>query len=163
VSLTRIFKANPMKAYKKIGVLIIIILVVMQFIQPTKNISDGGLGENDISVVYAIPADLHNVFVTKCYDCHSNNTKYPWYFNIQPIGWWLAAHVHDGKEHLNFSEFKNYKPEKAHHKLEEIWEVTEDKSMPLKAYTLFHENSELTEADQKAIYNWLDSRNVKPE
>lgn len=152
-----------MKAYRKIGVLLIIILVVMQFIQPTKNISEEGvIGEGDISEVYAIPADLHNVLVTKCYDCHSNNTKYPWYFSIQPIGWWLAAHVHDGKEHLNFSEFKNYKPEKARHKLEEIWEVTEEKSMPLKAYTMFHEDSELTAADEKAIYDWLGSLNIKP-
>jgi hypothetical protein len=149
-----------MQTGRKVGVLIIIILVVMQFIQPTKNRSGEVITENDISKVYSIPQDLHQTFVTKCYDCHSNNTHYPWYIHIQPIGWWLAAHVHDGKEHLNFSEFKNYPADRAEHKLEEIGEVTRDKSMPIKAYTMFHENSELTADDEKKIFDWLNSMNI---
>jgi hypothetical protein len=150
----------PMKAYRKIGVLLIIIVVVMQFIQPKKNRSEG-LGENDVSKVYALSDGLHKTLVNKCYDCHSNNTRYPWYFHIQPIGWWLAAHVHDGKEQLNFSTFKTYDAEKASHKLEEIAEVVTEKSMPLKAYTFFHEEAKLTAEDERAIFAWLDSLNVK--
>src|SRR5688500_13543947 len=121
------------KAYRKIGVLLLILFVVSQFIQPTKNISEAGFGENDISRVYVIPDHLHKTIVHKCYDCHSNNTRYPWYFNIQPVGWWLAAHVHDGKDELNFSEFKTYPADRAEHKLEELGEVVEDRSMPIKA------------------------------
>jgi hypothetical protein len=151
-----------MKGPKKIGVLVIIIVVVMQFIQPTKNISDG-LGGDDISKVYQLPVNLHQTLINKCYDCHSNNTRYPWYFNIQPIGWWLAAHVHDGKEHLNFSAFKTYKPQRAEHKLEELWEVTEERSMPIRSYTMFHKGSELTDEDEKAIFAWLTSLNIKPD
>jgi hypothetical protein len=150
-----------MKGGRKIGVLVIIIFIVMQFIQPTKNRSEQVISDNDISKVYAIPQDLHQTFVTKCYDCHSNNTRYPWYIHIQPIGWWLAAHVHDGKEELNFSEFKSYPQKQATHKLEELAEVAEERSMPLKAYTMFHEHTELTEVDQKAISEWLTSINVK--
>jgi hypothetical protein len=150
-----------MKASRKIGVLVIIILVVMQFIQPTKNRSEEIVTENDISKVYAMPQDLHQTLMTKCYDCHSNNTRYPWYFNIQPIGWWLAAHVHEGKEHLNFSEFKKYPSDRSLDKLEELREVTTERSMPLKAYTIFHEHSELTSADQKQILDWLTTQNVK--
>jgi hypothetical protein len=142
--------------YRKIGLLLLILLVVMQFIQPKKNRSEG-LGENDISKVYAIPADLHQTLIRKCYDCHSNNTKYPWYFNIQPIGWWLAAHVHEGKEHLNFSEFRKYEAVRVAHKLEDLEEVVDEKSMPLKAYTVFHENTEITRADEEAIKQWLTS------
>jgi hypothetical protein len=147
--------------YRKIGVLLLILFFVMQFIQPKKNRSDG-LGENDISKVYQMPQELHQTLVHKCYDCHSNNTKYPWYFNIQPIGWWLAAHVHDGKEHLNFSEFRGYDAEKAKHKLEELEEVVDEKSMPLKAYTMFHENTEITKADEEAIKGWLASNRQRP-
>lgn len=151
------------KAYRKIGILMLILLVVMQFIQPKKNITDNGLGENDISKAMVISDDLHRTFVNKCYDCHSNNTRYPWYFSIQPVGWWLAAHVHDGKEHLNFSEFRNYPPEKAEHKLEELAEVVEDRSMPLKAYTMFHEQSEITDEDARAINEWLsDLKKIDP-
>jgi hypothetical protein len=143
-----------MKTSKKIGVLVLILVVVIQFVQPMKNQSSG-LGENDISRVYQIPVELHSVLQQKCYDCHSNNTRYPWYVNVQPIGWWLAAHVHEGKEELNFSEFKQYSEDRKAHKLKEIGEVTEDGSMPLKAYTLFHEGSELTDSDKQAIQNWL--------
>lgn len=146
---------------RKIGLLLIIILVVIQFIQPMKNKSEG-LGENDISKVYALPTGLHETLMTKCYDCHSNNTKYPWYFHIQPIGWWLAAHVHDAKEELNFSEFKTYPPEKAKHKLEELLEVSEDRSMPLEAYTTFHKGTDITDEDEKAIREWLSSLDIKP-
>jgi hypothetical protein len=149
-----------MKLYKRIGLLIVIILVVIQFVQPTKNISEG-ISDSDISKVYEMPAELHSMLMKKCYDCHSNNTRYPWYFNVQPIGWWLAAHVHEGKEHLDFSAFKNYTPSRAAHKLEELGEVTEERSMPIKAYTMFHEGTELTDADEKAIMTWLDSIGVK--
>jgi hypothetical protein len=147
---------KQMKLSKKILILVVILLLVAQFVQPVKNVSEG-LGADDISKVYDMPADLHKTFVNKCYDCHSNNTHYPWYFNIQPIGWWLAAHVNEGKEHLDFSSFRKYDKEKAEHQLEEISEVVEDHSMPIKAYVLFHPESELTEADEKAINSWLKS------
>jgi hypothetical protein len=142
---------------KKITILLIIILVIMQIIQPKRNISEGGLGDNDISKVYDIPPGLHQTLQRKCYDCHSNNTHYPWYFHIQPIGWWLAAHIHDAKEDLNFSDFRNYSPKQASHALEELEEVVEDRSMPIKAYTMFHDDTEITEADEQAIKAWLAS------
>jgi hypothetical protein len=145
-----------MKPYRKIGILILILLVVIQFVQPLKNRSET-LSEADISKVYPIPESVYQTFVNKCYDCHSNNTRYPWYFNIQPIGWWLAAHIHEGKEHLDFSKFKTYPSDKAAHKLEEIEEVLEDGSMPLKAYTMFHKNAVLTAEEKKAIHDWLES------
>jgi hypothetical protein len=145
-----------MKSPRKVSVLIIILVLLMQVIQPTRNKSDG-LGDADISKTVEIRQEIHQTLINKCYDCHSNNTRYPWYFHIQPIGWWLAAHVHDGKEHLNFSEFKNYDAEKAENKLEDLKEVTEDGAMPLKAYVMLHPESELTDADKNAILTWLAS------
>jgi hypothetical protein len=145
-----------MRGFKKAALLVLILAVVFQFVQPEKNRSEG-LGDADISKVYNMPADLHQTLVNKCYDCHSNNTRYPWYFNIQPIGWWLAAHVHEGKEQVNFSEFRNYPAKKANHALEELKEVTEEGSMPLDAYVMLHEDAKLTEADKKAIIAWINS------
>lgn len=150
------FKIDPMRAYPRIGVLLLVIFVVMQFTQPQRNVAKA-LSENDISKVYVIKGDLHQMLIEKCYDCHSNNTRYPWYFYVQPIGWWLAAHVHEGKEHLNFSEFKKYDANRAEHKLEELGEVVEDKSMPLNTYTMFHKNTALTPQDQQAIKAWISS------
>ncbi len=147
---------------KKLFILIIILLFVFQFVQPVKNISEG-LGDDDISKVYDVPDNVHQILIKKCYDCHSNNTHYPWYFNVQPIGWWLAAHVHEGKEHLDFSSFRQYDKKKADHQLEELGEVVEDHSMPLKAYVLFHPQAEITEEDEKAIGAWLKSIGIEEE
>jgi hypothetical protein len=151
---------NLMKRSKKIAVLILIMVGVFQFVQPTKNRSEG-LGDADISLVLPISKELHQTFINKCYDCHSNNTRYPWYINVQPIGWWLAAHIHEGKEHLNFSNFKNYPPDKASHKLEEIGEVIEDGSMPIWEYTIFHKGAVITPAEKQAINAWLKSTATK--
>jgi hypothetical protein len=145
-----------MKLTKKILILVLIMIAVMQFVQPLKNKSET-LGADDISKVYDMPQGLHETLKHKCYDCHSNNTRYPWYIHIQPIGWILAAHVHDGKEELNFSEFGSYSPDRKAHKLEDIAEVTKDGSMPLKGYTLLHEGTELTDDDKTAINSWLKS------
>jgi hypothetical protein len=145
-----------MKLTKKILILILIIISVMQVVQPLKNKSEMP-GDNDISKVYDMPEGLHQMLQHKCYDCHSNNTRYPWYIHIQPIGWILAANVHDGKEELNFSEFKTYSADRKAHKLEDISEVIEDGSMPLKGYTLLNKGTELTESDKAAINNWLKS------
>ena len=145
-----------MKVYRKTWIFLLIVIIVIQFIQPKKN-SAQELGENDISKVYAIPEEIHRTFVQKCYDCHSNNTRYPWYFNVQPIGWWLAAHVYEGKEHLNFSEFKTYQAKKAKKKLEEIIEMVEERAMPLKAFVLLHPDTEITAEDEKAINLWINN------
>ncbi len=139
---------------RKILVFILIIIVVFQLIQPTRNISKAP-DRNDIRHVYSVPEDVHQILTGKCYDCHSNNTRYPWYFNVQPIGWWLAAHVHDGKEHLNFSEFKTYDAKERTHQFEEIMEVVEDRSMPLKAYIWLHPESRLSDQDESTIRAWI--------
>lgn len=140
---------------RKILILVVMILVIFQWIQPRKNQSPVMFGDNDISLVHELPAGLHTTLVNKCYDCHSNNTRYPWYAHVQPIGWWLAAHVHDGKEELNFSEFRQYSPSAAEHKLEELMEVAEHRAMPLKSYLLLHREAELTDRDVEMITAWV--------
>lgn len=143
-----------MKSTRKTWLFLLIVIVVIQFIQPKKNIS-GGLGENDISEAYPVPKEIHQTLTQKCYDCHSNQTRYPWYFHVQPLGWWLAAHVHEGKSHLNFSEFKTYQRDKAHKKLQEIVERVQERAMPLEEYTYLHPDAEITVEDEKAIQRWV--------
>ncbi len=144
---------------KKILVGLLLLMVVMQLLQPTKNVSEG-ISTNDISKTYAVPADVQNVFEKKCYDCHSNNTHYPWYIHIQPIGWWMASHIKDAKDHLNFSEFKKYDEKKAHHKLEELSEEITEGSMPLKSYVWLHAEAKVTPEENKKINDWVQSLGV---
>lgn len=148
---------------KKILVGVAIVLFAIQFIRPTKNQAEG-VSANDISVVYpAIPKDVLKMLQTKCYDCHSNNTEYPWYANIQPVAWWLADHVEEGKEHLNFAEFKTYDTKRANHKLEEVVEEVGKGEMPLDSYTLIHRDAVVTPEEQIALRTWIASLGVKVE
>lgn len=144
-----------MTLWKKIGWGIVAALVIVQFIRPSKNESEQLITENDISKTYAVTDDVHQILIKKCYDCHSNSTVYPWYSNIQPIGWWLASHVDEGKEELNFSEFKTYPEKKANHKMEELSEAVNEGWMPLDSYLWIHGDAKITEADKNVINAWI--------
>lgn len=138
---------------RKIGIGLVIILIAIQFIHPQKNQSTEILA-TDITKVTTVPDDVLQVLKTACYDCHSNNTVYPWYNNIQPVGFWLQHHVNEGKEHLNFAEFGNYPADKAAKKMRGIVHEVEEGDMPLGSYTLIHKNAILTEAQKQLVINW---------
>jgi hypothetical protein len=133
--------------------IIVILLVVIQFFRPEKNISSGVSGQ-EISKHYGVPAKVLAVLQRSCYDCHSNNTAYPWYNNIQPFAWILADHVKEGKDELNFSTFASYSPKKAAHKLDEVVGETEEGEMPLSSYTVIHRNAVLSDQEVKMIHDW---------
>ncbi len=142
-----------MKLFKKIALSLLVILVAMQFYRPEKNRAQG-----DYTAAFLVetnPAqEVGEVLKQSCYDCHSNNTNYPWYNNVAPISYWLAAHIKDGKKHLNFSDWANFTAKKKDHKLEELIEMVEGGAMPLKEYTWTHEEARLTEGQRKAIIEW---------
>src|SRR5213592_2028705 len=96
----------------KILLVLLLLLIVIQFVRPEKNQSTG-VSANDITTKYAVPTAVQSVLKRACFDCHSNNTTYPWYDNIQPVAWWLNHHIEEGKDELNFSEFTTYSPKKA--------------------------------------------------
>lgn len=155
---------------KKIAIGLLIALVIIQFFRPARNISTEK-SPNDITNKYAVPVSVQEILKTSCNDCHSNNTVYPWYANIQPVAWWLADHVNEGKRELNFSEFSTYSPKKAHHKLEEVIEMVKEGEMPLQSYTIIHQNAKLSEPQKLELANWADglmkeialANNLQPE
>lgn len=147
---------------KKVLIGLLIILVIMQFIRSERNIS-ATAGPNDIRVSNPVPANVLSVLKRACFDCHSNNTNYPWYTNIQPVGWWMQHHVDEGKEELNFSEFATYSAKKAAHKLEETAEMVEEKEMPLESYTWIHKNAKLTQDEIKLVADWAMSLKAQIE
>jgi hypothetical protein len=138
---------------KKIVIGLLIILVVIQFIRPEKNISKAAQPHN-ITEAYPVPANIQHILQRACNDCHSNNTTYPWYAEIQPAGLWLAHHIDEGKAELNFDEFTTYSPKKQAHKLEEVAEMVEKGEMPLKSYTLIHKSAILNTEDAAALQAW---------
>lgn len=145
-----------MSRIQKILLGLLIALIAIQFIQPTRNKS-GQISPMDISKIHALPENVQSVLKRSCYDCHSSNTIYPWYSNIQPFGWWLASHVKKGKEELNFSEFGSYSSRKQRSKLFAISKSVEDGTMPLASYTLIHTKSRLSKGNKAIIIHWAGS------
>ncbi|MFO7258012.1 MAG: heme-binding domain-containing protein [Bacteroidota bacterium] len=146
---------------RKIVFGLLAVLIIIQFIRPARNIDDAPQ-PGDIANIYALPDGVHDVLKAKCYDCHSNNTTYPWYTNIQPIGWWIDWHIREGKDELNFSTFADYPKERADHKLEEIIEVLEGGTMPLKSYLWMHGDAAVTQEESQRIVAWIASLGIVP-
>ncbi|MFN7116061.1 MAG: heme-binding domain-containing protein [Saprospiraceae bacterium] len=144
---------------KKIILLaIVIVLVGIQFVRPAKNTSNDKT--YDITTKYSVPNEVANILDVACNDCHSNLTKYPWYAEVQPVGWWLNNHVVDGKRHLNFSEFTNRPVAVQNHKFEETIEMVKEKEMPLPSYTWFglHSGAKLSDAQRETLVNWAQAQ-----
>jgi Haem-binding domain len=142
------------KIFKRTFQILLLALVFMQIFRPAKNRAEG-ISNNDISKIYTVPADVETILKSSCYDCHSNNTMYPWYAEVQPVAWWLADHIKDGKKELNFSEFASYRIGKQYRKLEEINKEVKENEMPLDSYLWIHKNAKLSDQQKLTLANWV--------
>jgi hypothetical protein len=142
--------------FKKIMWVLLASLVIIQFIHPKRNKAEGPQ-PNYIGNVFAIPAETKTVLAKACNDCHSNNTRYPWYANLQPVHWWLNNHIVDGKKELNYDEYTNKSLRYQFHKMEETIEMVKDGEMPLDSYTWTHKDAKLTDTEKNAIVAWANS------
>lgn len=90
--------------------------------------------------------------VRACFDCHSNQTRWPWYSHLAPISWMLQNHVDEGRRTLNFSEWNTgYK--EAH----EAGETVIEGSMPPRSYLLLHPEARLLAAERRELARGLDA------
>jgi hypothetical protein len=145
--------SNTIKILLSIG----LVLIAIQFIRPARNISSQILA-TDITKTVKVSDSVQAVLKKACYDCHSNNTNYPWYSNIQPVGWFLANHVSEGKRRLNFSEFGSYSQRRQSSKLNNIANEVQDGGMPLSSYTLIHKEARLTANEKSLVIKWAQQK-----
>ena len=143
-----------MSRLKKIMFALLAVFIAIQFIQPARN-TTGQAMPAAIAKQVSIPANVQEILNRSCYDCHSNNTQYPWYATIQPAGWLLAKHIRDGKAELNFDEFGNYSKRRQLNKLKSVASQINDGEMPLPSYTWIHTDAKLTAADKELITDWV--------
>ena len=115
---------------KKILFIGLIIFLLMQLYQPARNISFEQDITGNFTKVYNVPKNVEIILRTSCYDCHSNNTYYPWYSYIQPVRFFMESHIKEGKENLNFNEWGNYSDRKQKNKLDRIAKQIESNEMP---------------------------------
>ncbi len=139
---------------KKILIGLLVVLVAIQFFQidKTNPVADEKL---DFLVINNTSPEIASQIKASCYDCHSNQSVYPAYTYVQPIGWFVKNHIEDGKKHLNFSEFGNYTAKKQAHKMEECYELVKEAEMPLSSYTLIHDEAVLDATQKEVLINYF--------
>lgn len=144
---------------KKVLLAILVVFILIQFIRPEKNESKNETYA--MSTIMEIPLEVRKIIETSCADCHSNSTKYPWYSKIAPASWYLAQHVKEGKENLNFSEWTLYNKNQKESIVKDLKEVLEKREMPLKSYLLIHKDSKMTYNQYKTMYDWVNTIKVE--
>ncbi|MHA6280890.1 heme-binding domain-containing protein [Salinimicrobium sp. CAU 1759] len=143
-----------MRILKIIGWVLLFAFIVVQFIPVERNQSDI-IPKTDFMLVNNVPENLKNKLHVSCYDCHSNNTRYPWYDKIQPVAWFLEDHIKEGKAELNFSQWGEYSDRRKNSKLRSIISQIEEGKMPLDSYVLLHPDADLSEEDKLEFINYM--------
>lgn len=144
-----------MRLFLKIIILAAIVaFVAIQFIQTEKNINKDS--QNVILSQTDIPENIQKIIKNACLDCHSDNTTYLWYHKIAPVSWMVSNHIKKGKKELNFSKWGEMDKYDKITKMEDIRQELEQKTMPIKSYTIMHKKANLTDEDRAAMFAWID-------
>lgn len=150
-----------MKAVKRILVIVAILFIAAQLIRPerTNPPADPALS---IHATAHVPPDVAAILKRSCFDCHSNETAWPWYSNITPVNFWIVrSHVQHGREHFNFSEWGRKEIKDRDHILDEICEEVEANAMPLPSYLLAHRDARLSDQQKRALCDWTRAERAR--
>lgn len=136
---------------KKILLWIVGIFILIQLIPIDRTNKPVDRKQNFVDIVKP-PKEVSQILINACYDCHSNEVKYPKYAYVAPISWSIKHHVNEGRERVNFSVWSTYNNDQKNHIIDDILETVESKEMPLKGYLPMHPEANLTDTQRK-IFN----------
>jgi hypothetical protein len=151
-----------MKILKWVAITLLILFVLIQVVRPAKT-NPPVDQSHTIRTVMHVPPAVDAILQRSCYDCHSNNTVWPWYSNVAPLSWWLVGHVNDGRRSLALSEWSGYTPRKASHKLDQMCDEVEKGDMPLSSYLILHPTAKLSDSDKVTLCNWFKAASAELE
>jgi Haem-binding domain len=134
----------------------VLVLVMIQVIRPARTNPPTDPGQT-LAARLAVTSEASAVLTRACRDCHSNDTRWPWYSTVAPMSWLVIDHVKSGRRHFNYSEWGSYKADKTGKLLHDICEEATDGSMPLGSYTLVHRDARLSDRDVEALCSWTRS------
>ena len=141
-----------------LAVLVVAIVLVIQVIPVERNVSTVPPGQS-FEKTEKVPANVAAILKVSCYDCHSNNTRYPWYSELQPGAYFMAQHIKEGKEELNLDEFNDYSKRRKKAKIKSIISQIEKEEMPLKSYRMMHGNARLSADEKKELLDFFNTIN----
>jgi hypothetical protein len=129
---------------------LLLLIIIIQFI-PVKKLKSDLYPASDFFALNTASASLQTIIKNACYDCHSNETRFPWYSKIAPVSWFINDHITEGRDNLNFSDWGLYSSNEIKEKLKSAIDEIEGDKMPLKSYKLLHPESRLKSADKESI------------
>lgn len=146
-----------MKKFLRFLLLVAVIaFIAMQFIHRPDFTNPPVDEQQTIEAVTDMPPDVRVMLGRSCYDCHSHQTRWPWYSRVAPVSWLVAEDVEHGREELNFSTFATYSTKRQVRKLEEICDEVKKGKMPLGNYLVIHPDAKLSDADRRRLCEWTD-------
>ena len=141
--------------YVKTGLAaLVVILVLIQFIPVERS-------NPPVTQVLEMPPDVKPIMQRACFDCHSNETRWPWYSKVAPVSWLVSHDVAEGREHMNFSEWDQMSLKKKKRRLDELVEEIEEGKMPMPIYLIAHGDAAISEADLDIIREWVQQERLK--
>ncbi|MBU0632054.1 heme-binding domain-containing protein [bacterium] len=136
---------------KKIFFWVLGIAVLIQFIRP-----DFKNPKVDETLALHADAKVMGILKTSCYDCHSNETKYPWYHNLAPVSWVMSSHINDGRKALDFSNWANIDAEVKLKRLKRAKQLVNNELMPKSEYLLMHKDAGLDKDAKETLDAFFD-------
>jgi uncharacterized membrane protein len=139
-----------------------VVFVILQVLPKnrTNPVVDAG---TDLLAVADVPVEVRQILQRSCYDCHSNQTRWPWYSNVAPAGQWLVHHVDEARHHLNFSDWNSITAHRRAKLMKEMAEEVSEGHMPLHSYLWMHREAKLTEDERSLFADWCESRRAELE
>ena len=134
---------------------ILAIIIILQFVGPSRP-ENYDSSPADLIATEQLEEEVATLLRNACYDCHSMESKYPWYANIAPVKWMIYDHIYEGREELNFSEWANLEKRAKIRKLKDIAEEVEEGEMPMESYVKMHAEANLTDEQRAMIVEWAN-------
>jgi heme-binding protein len=141
------------RVLKRAGIILVLVFVGIQFIRPQRTNPPVDPART-IEAYTNIPPDVHATLRRACMDCHSNETRWPWYSNVAPVSWLLVSHVNEARSHVNLSEWDVRMKRRSGPRPEQLCEEVQSGEMPLTSYLLLHRDARLSKSDVDSICAW---------
>jgi Haem-binding domain len=145
-----------MKTLKSIVALVSVAVIVGQAGTHQRS----GIEPRNRGLQLSSKSEPKQILVRACGNCHSNHTDWPWYSHVAPVSWWIARHVSEGREKLNFSEWETYSTWQKRDKLESMCGLISTGRMPPRLYSAMHPEARLTEQNKKAVCAWVKEQTI---
>lgn len=151
-----------MKLLKRLGIVVVVLAIAIQFI-PVNHQNPTVDPKQDYLTVSGAPTEVGRILKAACYDCHSYESKYPWYSYVAPVSFLLQNHIEEGRSKLNFSTWGSSSAYDLAEASEEIPETIAEGEMPLWDYAMMHSEARLSRTEEQVLINWFQSGNTKVE